>query len=154
MESSTVFTRPAHRLNQLRQVIDSNEDRMQLALTKATNQRERQLAQLESRLMRVSPVERAKRMDQQLQYAVERLERVGRATLEREENRFTRLLDKLDVLSPLSVMRRGYSLTYSADRKSLVRSLQDVQPGDPVQVRLQDGWLDCQVWGMREDNKE
>lgn len=154
VDSSTVFTRPVHRLNQLRQVIDSNEDRMQLALTKATNQRERQLAQLESRLMRVSPIERAKRMDQQLQYAVERLERVGRATLERDENRFIRLLDKLDVLSPLSVMRRGYSLTYSADQKSLVRSTRDVELGDPLQVRLQDGWLDCQVWGMREDNKE
>ena len=152
-EQSTVFTRPTHAINQYRQVVDNAEDRLQLALTKLANAQERRLTQLEARLLRTSPVERAKRMEQRLVYAVERLGRAAVERVEREEHRFIRLVDKLDMLSPLSVMKRGYSLVYADGRKKLVRSLQDVQPSDPIQVRLQDGWLECQIWGIQEEKK-
>ena len=92
-------------------------------------------------------------MEQRLVYAVERLGRAAVERVEREEHRFIRLVDKLDMLSPLSVMKRGYSLVYADGRKKLVRSLQDVQPSDPIQVRLQDGWLECQIWGIQEEKK-
>ncbi|MGZ4134267.1 MAG: exodeoxyribonuclease VII large subunit [Tumebacillaceae bacterium] len=151
VETSTVFTRPTHQINQWRQVVDNAEDRLQLALTRLANQQDHKLAQLESRLLQTSPIERAKRMDQQLQYAVERLQRATTSVIEQQDNRFERLLDKLDALSPLAVMRRGYSLAYTDKKRKLVRSLNDIQPGDPLQVRLQDGWLDCQVWGMEEE---
>ncbi|MGZ6505349.1 MAG: exodeoxyribonuclease VII large subunit, partial [Tumebacillaceae bacterium] len=145
------INRPTHQINQWRQVVDNAEDRLQLALTRLANQQDRKLAQLESRLLQTSPIERAKRMDQQLQYAVERLQRATTSVIEQQDNRFERLLDKLDALSPLAVMRRGYTLAYTDKKRKLVRSLNDIQPGDPLQVRLQDGWLDCQVWGMEEE---
>ena len=153
IEQSPVFTRPTHTVNQYRQVVDNAEDRLQLALTRLANSQERRLSQLESRLLRTSPVERAKRMEQRMVYAVERLQRAAVERIDREEHRFVRLVDKLDMLSPLSVMKRGYSLVYADDRKKLVRSLQDVQPSDTIQVRLQDGWLDCQIWGIQEEKK-
>jgi exodeoxyribonuclease VII large subunit len=153
IETSTVFTRPTHQINQWRQVVDSAEDRLQLALTRLANQQDRRLSALESRLLQTSPVERAKRMDQTLQYTVERLGRAAAELVKNDNNRFERLLDKLEALSPLSVMRRGYSLAYKDGRKKLVKSLQDVQPGDLLNIRLEDGWLDCAVWGMEEDKK-
>lgn len=154
LESSPVFTRPTHQLNQWRQVIDNQEDRLLLALTKQSNQQDRRLTQLEARLHKTSPVERAKRMEQQLVYAVERLQRAVGQAVAQEENQFVRLLDKLDAYSPLNVMRRGYSLTYTRDRKRLIRSVQDVNLSDQVLVRVQDGWLDCQVWGLEEEKTD
>ncbi|HEU4963663.1 MAG TPA: exodeoxyribonuclease VII large subunit [Bacilli bacterium] len=151
VESSPVLTRPTHQINQNRQVVDNLEDRLQLGLTKLSNAHGRRLQQLETRLSRTSPIERAKRMDQTLTYTVERLHQAMKKRVNVQEHRFDRLLDKLDALSPLAVMRRGYSLVYGSDQK-LIHSLTDVQPGDPLSVRLQDGWLDCQVWGMREEN--
>ncbi|WP_148499942.1 exodeoxyribonuclease VII large subunit [Paenibacillus ihumii] len=56
---------------------------------------------------------------------------------------------QLDALSPLKVMARGYSLVYDEKGRRLVKSLNDVEPGDLVRVKLTDGELDCQVWGMR-----
>ncbi|WP_236588138.1 exodeoxyribonuclease VII large subunit [Tumebacillus amylolyticus] len=154
VESSTVFTRPTHQLNQWRQVIDNQEDRLQLALTRLANQQNRRLSQLEARLVQVSPVERAKRMEQQLMYAVERLTRATGQVVQRDENRFERMLDKLDAYSPLNVMRRGYSLAYTSGKKRLIRSVRDVNPSDQVLVRVKDGWLDCQVWGLEEENTD
>lgn len=152
VESSTVFTRPTHQINQARQAVDNLEDRLQLALTKLSHAHGRRLQQVEARLARTSPVERAKRLDQTLTYTVERLRQAAQKRVHAHEHRFDRQLDKLDALSPLAVMRRGYSLVYN-DQQKLIRSLKDVQPGDPLSVRVQDGWLDCQVWGMREENK-
>lgn len=151
LETSPVFTRPTHQIRQWQQTVDNLEDRLLLALTKAAGQRERQLAALETRLIRTSPVERAKRMDQTLQYMVERLEKAAQDQLQRDNNRYERLLDKLDVLSPLAVMRRGYSLAYADGKKRMVKRLNDVQLGDMVNIRLEDGWLDCAVWGIEED---
>jgi exodeoxyribonuclease VII large subunit len=151
IESSPVFMRPTHRINQWRQVVDNLEDRLQLALTRFSGQQERRLSQLEARLLRTSPVERTKRMEQTLQYAVDRLRRAAQAVVEREAHHFDRLLDKLDALSPLSVMRRGYSLMYASDKKRLIKSVADVNLGEHVKVRLQDGWLDCPVWGVEEE---
>jgi exodeoxyribonuclease VII large subunit len=49
-------------------------------------------------------------------------------------------------------MSRGYSLVYDEKEQQLIKSINDVQPGDSVKIKLADGQLDCQVWGMKEDN--
>ena len=58
----------------------------------------------------------------------------------------------LDALSPLKVMSRGYSLVYDEKERRLIKSISDVQPGDLLNVKVSDGKLQCQVWGMKEDD--
>ncbi|MNN00907.1 Exodeoxyribonuclease 7 large subunit [compost metagenome] len=57
----------------------------------------------------------------------------------------------LDALSPLKVMARGYSLVYDERGERLIKSLSEVDPGDRITVKVTDGELDCQVWGMRPE---
>ena len=52
--------------------------------------------------------------------------------------------DLLDSLSPLSVLQRGYSVTTDKSGNSL-RSVKDVQSGEELQVRLEDGTLQTKV---------
>src|SRR5690606_1545271 len=59
---------------------------------------------------------------------------------------------QLDALSPLKVMARGYSLVYDEQEERLIRSIEDVQPGDVVNVRLSDGRLECHIWSMRGED--
>jgi exodeoxyribonuclease VII large subunit len=51
---------------------------------------------------------------------------------------------KLEALSPLSVLGRGYSLAWSAQGK-LLRGSDEVVPGDAVRVQLARGRLLCRV---------
>lgn len=55
-----------------------------------------------------------------------------------------RLAGKLDALSPLSVLGRGFSLTQKADG-TIIRSSDDVSKGDRLNIRLASGKLEAEV---------
>ncbi len=54
------------------------------------------------------------------------------------------LMAKLDAMSPLAVLTRGYSITQTKDGKVL-RDPAKVKPGDKLNVRLERGKLDAEV---------
>ena len=56
--------------------------------------------------------------------------------------------DLLDSLSPLSVLQRGYSVTTDKSGNSL-RSVKDVQSGEELQVRLEDGTLQTKITSVK-----
>jgi exodeoxyribonuclease VII large subunit len=70
-----------------------------------------------------------------------------------KQTAFRQTVSKMNVLSPLNVMERGFSLTYAEDR-TLIKSVDQTQPGDLVNVRLKDGTLGCQVWGIEKGEGE
>jgi exodeoxyribonuclease VII large subunit len=61
------------------------------------------------------------------------------------QTRFATLAARLETLSPLSVLGRGYAVCWNADRTAIVRRASAVQPGDRVRVTLHEGELDCEV---------
>jgi exodeoxyribonuclease VII large subunit len=52
---------------------------------------------------------------------------------------------KLESLSPLAVLARGYAVCWNADRTAAIRDAADVAVGDSVTVTLQRGELSCEV---------
>jgi exodeoxyribonuclease VII large subunit len=61
------------------------------------------------------------------------------------DGRVRALAARLDTLSPLGVLARGYSVTWNADRSGIIRSAAEVQRGDRVHVTLHEGELSCDV---------
>ena len=53
-------------------------------------------------------------------------------------------LNKLEKLSPLSTLKRGYSLVMD-DKEHLVTSVEQVQVGEEVVITLSDGSLKAKV---------
>ena len=60
---------------------------------------------------------------------------------------------RLDSLSPLAVLGRGYSLTRMPDG-TIVRRASQVTPGDAVEVLLNEGRLDCRVTATRDNSDD
>ena len=54
---------------------------------------------------------------------------------------------RLDSLSPLAVLARGYAVCWNADRTAIIRDAAAVERGDRVHVKLERGELDCAVTG-------
>jgi exodeoxyribonuclease VII large subunit len=52
---------------------------------------------------------------------------------------------RLETLSPLAVLGRGYAVCWSADGTHVVRASSDVAAGDSVRVTLAKGELECEV---------
>jgi exodeoxyribonuclease VII large subunit len=83
---------------------------------------------------------------------IEDLAERSRRALERDldgrRHRLARLAAGLDALSPLAVLARGYSLTFAADGTTLLRSADEVRPGERIQTRLAQGRLVSRVEGV------
>ncbi|MNO21730.1 Exodeoxyribonuclease 7 large subunit [compost metagenome] len=109
---------------------------------------------MHQRLLRYHP-------EESLMYAKKRHMEAGRimkaamlGVMKEKSVQLTSAVRQLDALSPLKVMGRGYSLIYDEHEKALIKSIDDVEPGDMLKVKVIDGELDCQVWGMRRKGVE
>jgi exodeoxyribonuclease VII large subunit len=78
--------------------------------------------------------------------AVERLRTRPRTGLERNAQRLTMYTESLRLLDPVTTMKRGWSITRTASGE-IVRSINDVQPGDTVVTVLADGSMTSTVEG-------
>jgi exodeoxyribonuclease VII large subunit len=62
-----------------------------------------------------------------------------------KESRARELAARLDTLSPLAVLGRGYAVCWNESRTSIIRSAAAAAPGNKVRVTLADGELACRV---------
>lgn len=56
---------------------------------------------------------------------------------------FETSITKLDALSPLKTLLRGYSITKKGDK--LVKSIKDLKSGDIISIRFSDGEKDAKI---------
>jgi exodeoxyribonuclease VII large subunit len=69
---------------------------------------------------------------------------IGRRISERE-SRVGQLVSNLDNLSPLAILKRGYSITRKYPTNELVKDAQAVAKGDRVRVKFYRGEILCEV---------
>jgi len=74
-----------------------------------------------------------------------RLQNAVRGRQHRSEAQLATMAARLDSLSPLAVLGRGYAVAWNADRTAVLRDAASVERGDRVRVRLLKGELDCEV---------
>ena len=119
------------------QRVDQLADSLTSTLTIALGRAERRLSEVKPRpaAALALALERANR---RLAGVTPRLLPAVTLQLERERSRFERARTKLELLSPYSVLDRGYSLTTAADG-SVVRDASALKPGDRVSTRLARG---------------
>ena len=70
---------------------------------------------------------------------------------EREQSRLQLCLEKINALSPLRVLERGYSLAYHDG--NLLKSVTEVGVGDKILLKLKDGELDCAAAEIKKRNE-
>jgi exodeoxyribonuclease VII large subunit len=77
-----------------------------------------------------------------------------KSNLSRAETRLGEASARLQSLSPLSVLSRGYGVIRDAEDGRLVKSICAVKPGAGIDVLISDGTLMCEVMNTREGWKE
>jgi exodeoxyribonuclease VII large subunit len=68
-----------------------------------------------------------------------------RHSIEMKRERMNGLFGKINSLSPLSILQRGYSITRKLPDLRILRIASEVHPGDHVEVRLHQGAMLCEV---------
>ncbi|WP_404415640.1 exodeoxyribonuclease VII large subunit [Marinospirillum sp.] len=103
-----------------------------------------QLTGLQGRLQATSPQRQVARHQQRLAELKQRTARACEQSLSHRQEKLQNLATRLQAISPLQTLARGYALARNQEGQVL-RSAEEVGPGDRIQVQLATGELDCRV---------
>lgn len=131
-------------LDELRPIVAGLERALVSAMSMALAQRRGQLGALERALRHLGPQTRLAGYRQQLDGNVAALERTMARRLERLRGRRELAAARLDAISPLATLARGYAIVRQQDGR-VVRSAGQVRPGEPLSVRVASGQFGVRV---------
>ena len=102
------------------------------------------------RLFQASPEKSIPHMKENLSMLGKRMQHIIQSNILLRKERFEGILKNLNAFNPLSILERGYSIC-SKDEKSL-KSIEGINPGDLINVKLARGGLSCTVKKIIEKN--
>ena len=134
----------------LRQTLDTMSGAMTTALQRQLKAARKQLDMLSSSPALQSPVEYIHQRRKALDMLNTRLISAQSQSINRHKQRFLTSTAKLDAMSPLKVLTRGYAMMQSPDGQ-VIRSVRQVKNGDCVSVTVSDGTLTATVTETKEN---
>jgi exodeoxyribonuclease VII large subunit len=135
---------PRNQLNQKAQRLDELTIALQQGMRNRLYQQERTLNNLTPRLMRQSPDKKLSQASHQLMQIQTRLEQAMQHKLQHAQNSLALQASRLDSVSPLNVLARGYSITKTPQGK-VVKSVDHIKTGDVLITELADGAIKSTV---------
>jgi exodeoxyribonuclease VII large subunit len=131
------------------QRLDELELRLESAAARRLRGQGQSLEALHGRLQRQNMSLKVANARHRLQRALIRLEAVaGQRTLALIQ-RLNRTSARLEAMSPLAVLKRGYAIAYGADGR-ILRSGSQVRIGESLRVRLGEGGVEAEVKKIEE----
>ena len=130
----------------LRQTLDEMHNAMAVAMQTKINRAGERLEQLSGRPVLRSPLASLESRRQSLELLKNQLLAAQNRRLAGERQRFIAQVGKLDAMSPMKVLTRGYAMVAKEDG-TIVRSVSDVKPRQPIAVRVSDGTIVATVIG-------
>ncbi|WP_067223776.1 exodeoxyribonuclease VII large subunit [Marinomonas gallaica] len=134
---------PKERIEQQQQRLTQSKQRLQSALQSQLKQRQVTQQHVSQRLMYAAPIKKIQSHQERIEALQQRMRLALEQNLHRKQDRFANVVAKLNLVSPLDILSRGYAI--ASKGKHVVRSVEDVQAGDAIQVRVADGTIDCEA---------
>ena len=136
-------------MESLLQTLDSAHASMVSALQRQLRSAKQHLSVLSGSPALRSPTGYLEQKGKALQLLENRLSSGYDRLMDRKKRRYIELTAKLDAMSPLKVLTRGYAMAQTADG-GLLRSVGQVSPGDAITVDLSDGRIHATVVSGKE----
>lgn len=134
----------------LRQVLDSMSTAMATALQRQLNASKQHLKMLSESPALQSPQGYLEQRNKSVELLKNRLTAAQGAVLNRHNQHYLTLAAKLDALSPLKVLTRGYAMVQNTGGE-VVRSIKQAAAGEAVEITLRDGTVSATVTQIKEN---
>ena len=131
----------------------ASENRLAELLWRQVKEFRAWLEDLAGRRVLAQPQERIRDLERRLDDHQERLQRAIRQRLIQMRQGTDALAGRLESLSPLNVLARGYSLTRKEIDQSVVRTAVQVQPGERLVTLVQQGRIISRVEEVEMEQK-
>ena len=134
----------------LRQTLDELQNAMAVAMQTKIKRAGERLENLAGRPVLKSPLASFESRRKALELLENRLLSAQSGNVARNRQRFVAQVSKMDAMSPLKVLTRGYAMVARQDG-TIVRSVADVKPKEPIAVRVSDGTIVATVIGGKSN---
>lgn len=151
IKSSYVFHYPKQLLQEKEQHIDRLMDKLSTRFFNLYNQKRHTFEHMKKRLTLQHPKSKIADANNILQKHRKDLDKQMHTILTKKRSDLMTMIDKLTLLNPLEIMKRGFSITFS-EEGTIVKKVEDVQINDDVHVKLLNGTLHCKVENVRRDH--
>jgi exodeoxyribonuclease VII large subunit len=135
------------------QTLDDRTSRLEEAWRRASEGMRAPWTQLDRRLGLLHPSLRIAREKAETTELSARLAVSLRRSMSRRDKGLESLTARLDAMSPLKVLARGYAIATRSDGRA-VRDASDVSAGDPIRLRVRSARIDAQVTSVTAEKKE
>jgi len=149
VQKSYAFRYPHRLYEQKLEQLDKLTELLARGVSRLTLLKKGQQESIYKRLQRNHPEELLIGAKNRYSLTQKEINRTMLQILAKKQMDFDLLVSKLQGLSPLKIMERGYSLVYKDDLQ-LVKSINQVKTDDPLQIQLTDGSLICKVESIKE----
>lgn len=136
----------------LRQTLDSMNDALVTAMNRHIKAARQHLNVLSASAPLQSPQSYFNQRRKTLELLQNRLLTAQTRQVNTKKQRFIAQVSKLDAMSPLKVLSRGYAMAQKQD-DTIIRSIGDVNPGEEVRVSLADGGFTATVTQIKEQTR-
>ena len=136
----------------LYQTLDAMSSAMATAVSRQLTAARRQYQLLSAHPALQSPVGYLEQRRKSLELLKNRLVSSQAQGIHRAKNRYIGVTAKLDAMSPLKVLTRGYAMAQTEDG-SVLKSVSQVNPGDKIKISISDGTLSAAVTEVKENGR-
>lgn len=134
-------------VRQLSENIDFYIKRIRNLVMQKNSAKESMLERICVRLSAFSPHSRLEKNEKELISVKNRLDKAYMKRVSDSEREFLTSISKMEAMSPLKVMSRGYSLTYK--NKKIIADTKNLKIGDNVDIMLAEGGFSASVTEIR-----
>lgn len=134
----------------LRQSLDAMSISMATALNRQLKSARQHLDVLSHSPALLSPTGYLDQREKSLELLKNRLVSAQNNSITRKNQRYIAAVSKLDAMSPLKVLTRGYSMAQT-EKGDVLRSVQQVELGERISIALSDGKLSATVMEKKEE---
>ncbi len=135
---------------QQKEMLESFEFRMSRAIQNKFNREKSNLELYKSALKRLNPKNYIDALRVRCDRASMQMDSAVRQTLAARSGEIASLCAKLDALSPLKILSRGYSI--ASKDGAILTDVDGIGCGDRINVKLSGGSLDCEVIAAKKDS--
>ncbi len=135
---------PQQHLAERTRYLDALRGRLMITINKHLNHHQLKLARADDSLQRTAPRQLIEKHRQRITMLDHQLDKLITQKVHHCEDRFSRLASKLDAISPLATLSRGYA-AITDDDGAIIQSVHHVKPASRMAIYLKDGAVDATV---------
>lgn len=153
MNRSYAFRYPENLIREKELQLDKSSERMETSLVRLVQRKQEALNNSSIRLKQQHPEKQYEQAILELSELMKNYNSSMSQIFEDKVKHWTATMEKLSLLNPLEVMRRGFAIPYTEDGK-IVKTGKQICPDDHLNLQLRDSVINCKVLEVKEYNND